>query len=98
MEQAYIHAVNTAYAQVASGASDYISAVKRQVKTLADSGLEVVDYESKHRDKVDVAVRRAVISGLKDTTNRISEMNAREMGCDGYEISAHVVARPSHAV
>jgi len=98
LEKAYHEALNTAYLEVMSGSSDYISAIKRQVKALADSGLQVISYQSGRKDQLDVAVRRALLTGLKQTTNLISEINALEMGCDGYEISAHNGARPTHQI
>lgn len=97
LQEAYNYALNTAYLDIAYGSSDYVSAIKRQVKELANSGLQYITYDTGHIDKLDVAVRRAIITGLKQTTNRISEINAVEMGCNGWEVSAHMGARPTHA-
>lgn len=95
-QSAFINACNAAYMQVVSGAFDYNTAIRKAVRTVAQNGSEVL-YPSGHRDKVDVAVRRAVLTGVGQTCRTLSETNAEEMGCDLMEISAHAGARPSHA-
>ena len=62
--RAYQWALDNAEMQIQSGAISYNQAIKTAVKQLADSGLKVVDYESGHRDQIDVAVRRAVMTGV----------------------------------
>lgn len=97
IEQFFHTALNQAFVEVATGASNYSSAIRRQVQKMANSGLTSVQYRTR-KDHMDVAVRRAVLTGLKDTTNTISEINAQELGCDGYEISAHAGARETHQI
>ena len=53
--KAYQWALDNAEMQVMSGAVSYNQAIKSAVKQLADSGLRMVDYESGHRDQIDVA-------------------------------------------
>lgn len=95
-QTSYIKACNTAYFQVSTGAVSYAEAIRRQLRELADTGAEVL-YPSGHTDKLDVAVRRSVVTGVAQTTGAISEMRAQDMGCDLMEITAHAGARPSHA-
>lgn len=95
-QQAYITACNNAYMQITSGAFDYNTAIRNAVKAAASDGTEVL-YPSGHRDKLDVAVRRAVLTGVGQTCRTLSEINAQDMGCDLMEITAHSGARPSHA-
>lgn len=95
-QQAYITACNNAYMQISSGAFDYNTAIRNAVRTAAADGTEVL-YPSGHRDKLDVAVRRSVLTGVGQTCRRLSETNAQDMGCDLMEITAHAGARPSHA-
>lgn len=96
-QQAYITACNNAYMQVTSGAFDYNTAIRNAVRAAAEEGTEVL-YPSGHRDKLDVAIRRAVLTGIGQTCRTLSETNAQDMGCDLMEITAHSGARPSHAV
>ena len=87
-----------AHAQIVTGAIDPVTAIRRATYALIDSGVRTVNYESGHTSRIDVAVRRAVMTGTGQVTNRISEANAKLFDADGWEISAHSGARPSHAI
>lgn len=91
-------ALDTAYMDITSGAFTYQEAVRGAIKTLAREGLDAVRYSSGHTDKMDVAIRRAVLTGINQTCAKLSEARADEMGCDLVETTAHPGARPSHAV
>lgn len=95
-QTAYINACNQAYIQVASGAFSYQQAIKQVIQKNAQTG-SMVTYPSGHRDRIDVAVRRSVLTGVGQTVRQISLINAGDMGCDLMEITAHAGARPSHA-
>lgn len=60
--------------------------------------MRTVYYASGRSDRIEVAVRRALMTSVSQITQKISGQNAVEFGADGWEISAHVGARPSHAV
>lgn len=91
--KAYQWALDNAALQVQSGAINYNQAIKTAVKELADSGLKVVDYESGHRDHVDVAVRRAVMTGVSQICSKYTEQSAEYLDTPYFEVSAHVGAR-----
>lgn len=95
-QTAFINAMTLAEMQVASGAFDYITAVRNAVKTAAQTG-STVTYPSGHVDKLDVAARRAILTGVGQTVGKISEQYADDMGCDLMEVTAHPGARPEHA-
>lgn len=95
-QTAYINACNQAYMQVTSGAFSYQEAIKQAVQMTAKNGATVL-YPSGHTERLDVAVRRAVLTGVGQTCREIGIMNAEECGCDLMEISAHSGARPDHA-
>lgn len=95
-QTAYINACNQAYMQVTSGAFSYQEAIKQAVQMTAKNGA-MVTYPSGHTERIDVAVRRAVLTGVGQTCREIGIMNAEESGCDLMEISAHSGARPDHA-
>ena len=96
-QTAYINACNSAYMKVSSGAFSYQEAIKQAIQETAQHGTTVL-YPSGHTNRIDVAVRRSVMTGLGQTCRQISLTNAEEMDCDLLEISAHSGARPSHAV
>ena len=91
--KAYQWALDSAALQVQSGAINYNQAIKTAVKELADSGLKVVDYESGHWDHVDVAVRRAVMTGVSQICAKYTEQSAEYLDTPYFEVSAHIGAR-----
>lgn len=91
--KAYQWALDNAVMQIQSGAINYNQAIKSAVKQLADSGLKVVDYESGHRDQIDVAVRRAVMTGVNQICAKYTEQSAEYLETPYFEVSAHSGAR-----
>ena len=91
--RAYQWALDNAVLQVQSGAISYNQAIRYAVKQLADSGIRVADYESGHRDQIDVAVRRAVMTGVTQLCDRYSDQSAEYLDTRYFEISAHIGAR-----
>ena len=91
--KAYQWALDNAVMQVQSGAINYKQAIKAAVKQLADSGLKVVDYESGHRDQIDVAARRAVMTGVSQICAKYTEQSAEYLETPYFEVSAHSGAR-----
>lgn len=91
--KAYQWALDNAVIQVQSGAINYNQAIKTAVKRLADSGLKVVDYESGHRDQIDVAARRAVMTGVSQICAKYTEQSAEYLDTPYFEVSAHSGAR-----
>ena len=91
--KAYQWALDNAEMQIQSGAISYNQAIKTAVKQLADSGLKAVDYESGHRDQIDVAARRAVMTGVNALNQKYAEQSMEYLGSDLVEVSAHAGAR-----
>lgn len=91
--KAYQWALDNAVMQVQSGAINYNQAIKTAVKQLADSGLKVVDYESGHHDSIDVAARRAVMTGVSQICAKYTEQSAEYLETPYFEVSAHSGAR-----
>ena len=91
--KAYQHALDAAEMMIQSGAISYNEAIKRSVKELADSGLRTVNYESGHRDHVDAAARRAVMTGVSQLCSKYTEQAAEYLETPHYEVSAHAGAR-----
>lgn len=95
--QEFERALDRAWLQVSSGAFDYKTAIKRAVDGLAQR-MAGVTYPSGHRDTLEVAVRRAALTGVNQTAAQLQLARADEMGCDFVEVTAHGGARPQHAV
>ena len=91
--EAYQWALDQAELEIMSGAIDYNSAIRKAVKGLADSGLKTVDWESGHRDQVDVSVRRAVMSSINRMNTVYMETLQDDLETDLVEVTAHAGAR-----
>lgn len=105
--KAYQHALDMALLQVESGAISYNQAISRAVKELAGNGLMVdsegnkgfVQYEKKpgrkkgHRDHIDVAARRAVMTGVNQINQKYREQSMEYLETDLVETTAHMGAR-----
>lgn len=91
--KAYQWCCDSAVMQIQSGAISYNQAIKAAVQQLAQSGLKVVDYESGHRDQIDVAARRAVMSGVNALNQKYAEQSTDYLETDLVETSAHIGAR-----
>lgn len=90
-------ALDRAWMQVSSGAFDTNTAIRSAVKWLSAQGVQAVDYDSGRTNTLEAAVRRAVVTGLNQTTLKVQEELANEMDCDLVEVTAHSGARPDHA-
>lgn len=89
-------ALDRAHLKVSSGAFDYKSAIKSAVDSLADT-MKYVTYPTGHTDTLEVAARRAVLTGVNQTGAKLQVARADEMGVEFFETTAHGGARPSHA-
>jgi hypothetical protein len=98
MTDMYRQEMDSAHMKVATGATDYMTAIRQACNKLAASGVRTIDYESGRSDRIEVAARRAILTSVAHVTHRISEQNGEELGADGWEMSAHSGSRPSHAV
>lgn len=94
---------------MAEGAYDYNTLVRRLVGEMTRSGLRTdhsfsdggsdygVDYASGWHNRVDVAARRALLTGFGQLTGRVTDMNAQRLGTNYFEVTWHAGARPEHA-
>ena len=92
----YQDSVDLALMQVNSGVLNSNEAIKQAVKKLADSGLRTIDYENGWSNRVDVAVRRAVVTGSNQMCHKMTELTMKELECEFVETTAHAGARPDH--
>lgn len=101
----YQWAMDSALMQIQSGAISYNQAISEAVKELAESGLCVaydkdgnllknrVAYESGHIDQLDVAVRRAIMTGVNQINQKYREQSMDYLETDLIEVTAHLGAR-----
>ena len=98
LAEVYQKYLDVACMDVVSGAFDYNTVMRRVVTQLTNSGLRQIDYASGRVNRVDVAARRAIMTGVSQLSGRISEMNAAKLGTEHFEVEWHGGARPTHSV
>lgn len=91
------NALDRAWTQINTGGMDYNTAIQRAVKDLSQQGIGAIAYKSGRVDSLEVAVRRAVVTGANQTAAKTQEVLADELGVDLVEVTAHGGARPAHA-
>lgn len=94
--QYYQNTLDKAVTNITSGAFDYNTVLNRTVSEMTNSGLRTVDYASGYSNRANVAARRAVMTGVRQVTSKISEDNAEKLETEYFEVSWHRGARPSH--
>lgn len=90
-------ALDRAWTQINVGGMDLNTAIKNAITDLANDGIGSIEYKSGRIDNIEVAVRRAVVTGANQTAMRTQEVLADELEVDLVEVTAHGGARPSHA-
>ena len=96
VRNAYIAVVNKATLAVQTGALDYDTAIREEVKRLSDAGLSVVEWDSGYHRRLDSSIRMNVMEGVRQMNQEILN-EAGEKFADGVEISAHDRPAPDHA-
>lgn len=96
LSEYYQRTLDKGITEIATGATDYNTVLRKTVQEMTNSGLRTVDYASGHSNRVEVAVRRAVMTGFTQVTHKISDRNAEQLETDYFEVSWHATARPSH--
>ncbi|MBS6195473.1 MAG: phage minor capsid protein [Clostridiales bacterium] len=88
--------LDQACVDIVTGSFSYDTILRRVVKEMTASGIRTVDYASGWSNRVPVAARRAVMTGVHQLSNQINEKVAKELGTNDYEVSWHSGFRPDH--
>ena len=96
LTKAYQKTCDFAFQKVVNGAQDYTSAIRDATRQLAEKGIRTIDYESGVHTSLEAAVRRNIMGGLGLMNEQITQQNHDDLGCDGWEISAHGGCAPDH--
>lgn len=98
LAEVYQKYLNAACMDIMAGVLDYNSVLRKVVTQLTNSGLRQIDYASGRANRVDVAARRAVMTGITQLSGHMADINAEKLGTDYFEVEWHAGARPTHAV
>lgn len=78
---------------ITTGAKTYSQAIGDVIDEMTASGVRTVNYASGKSDRIEVAARRAVMTGVAQMTKQVSDKNAEELGTDHWEVDWHMGAR-----
>lgn len=93
----YVDLIDEAYYKVVTNTYTRPAAIFETIRELANRGLETVDYPSGHVDKIDVAVRRNIITGANKMSLDLQVERSEQVGNRYMGTTSHMGARPSHA-
>lgn len=92
----FLNTLNQAQFEVLTGAKDYNMAIRDATKKLASYGT-IIEYPSGVKAQLDVVVRRATLTSVKDVANNFQVTRAEEFQAPYADTDAHGGARPTHA-
>ena len=92
----FYNAINKAYMEVSTGVKSYSQSILDTIKDISNQGA-YIEYPSGQHRSIESAVRTNILTSVNQTSGKLQEMRAEEMGWDLVEVSAHAGARPEHA-
>ena len=99
---AFFNSLDVSYLQYVTGALTREEAVRGALKKLAQQGIYKIAYPQDnggvYQTSVENAVRRALTTAVNQSCAKLQLANCDMLGTDLVETTAHIGARPSHAV
>ena len=96
IEDSYRRIIDEAVQGVVGGLLRPEEAVRLALKQLLDSGVRRIYWDSGYNQRLDTAVRRNVLDGIRQVRQKINDEAGKEFGADGKQLSAHPNAAPDH--
>lgn len=96
LQDAYAKAMDFAFRQTVTGAIDGETAIRRACAPLAKRGLRTIEQKSGRSVGIEYACRRYLMDQLGQLDDEVQQITHDELGCDGWEISAHMACAPDH--
>ena len=96
IDDTYKSVVDEAIQATQSGVVDYRVAMRRTIRQLSDSGIRRLSWDSGYTQRLDTAVRRNVLEGVRAINQAIEDQIGEEISADGKELSAHANCALDH--
>lgn len=93
----YRTVIDEAIQAAQSGVIDYGTAMRRTLKQLNNSGMRRIYYESGYSQRMDTAVKRNILDGIRQVSQGVRIITGEQFGADGVELTAHAYPAPDHA-
>lgn len=98
IEQAYWEIVDNAIMNVSTGKESFWQAMKNQLQTIGNAGVQSIEYESGYHRRIDSALRMNLSDGLNELAQRQQELIGNEFDSNGWEITVHENPADDHAM
>lgn len=95
IDDTYKSVVDEAIQSVKSGV-DYRVAMRRTINQLLDSGVRRISWDSGYTQRLDTAVRRNILEGIRAINQLIEDEHGKKIKADGKELSAHINCALDH--
>lgn len=95
IDDAYKSVIDEAIQATQSGI-DYRTAMRKTLQQLADSGIRRLSWDSGYTQRVDTAVRRNILEGVRAIQQAAEDAIGEEIGADGKELSVHINCALDH--
>ena len=96
IDKTYQQVIDKAIQAAQSGVVDTRTAINNAVKELLNSGVRRMYWDSGYTQRLDTAVRRNVLEGIRAINQEIQDETGRQFKADGKELSAHPNSAPDH--
>lgn len=96
ISKVYTDVVDEAIQATQQGTIDYNTAIRNTMRQLVASGVRRVVYESGRTQRLDTAVRRNILEGVRAINQGVQDEIGKQFGADGKELSVHINSAPDH--
>lgn len=96
IKDTYYSVIDEAVQATQQGTIDYATAMRRTMKQLVDSGVRRLSWDSGYTQRLDTAVRRNVLDGVRAVNQAVQDEVGKQFGADGKEITVHANSAPDH--
>lgn len=92
----YKTVMDEAIQAVSTGVVDYRTAMRRTIQQLSDSGVRRMYWESGYTQRLDTAVRRNLLEGVRAIQQAMEDEIGKSINADGKELSVHMNSALDH--
>lgn len=96
IDDTYKSVLDEAIQSTVTGGVDYRTAMRRTLKQLSDSGIRRLSWDSGYTQRLDTAVRRNLLEGIRAINQAVEDAIGQELGTDGKELSVHINCALDH--
>lgn len=96
IREAYNQIIDDAIVNVATGKESFQQELQRQLKTIGQSGVQSIEYETGRHRRIDSALRMNLQDGLSQLAIRQQEIVGSQFGNDGWEVTVHSYPAKDH--